>query len=72
MMAGEHVSGTIIGGDWITGQLWANGEPQFQPFTADDTVELIQLARKKALDCRRQLGDDLFNRVYPGGFELRY
>lgn len=43
----DDVNGTIIGGDYVTGQLFYDGRAQTGTFYADSDDELIEMARTK-------------------------
>lgn len=69
----DVVRGTIIGGAYVSGQLWANGRSQGNQIHAETETELKQKAEEAVKKLRKQLepcaGE--FARLYPNGIELR-
>lgn len=67
----EHVQGTIIGGDHVSGRLYYEGRPQGGLLTADTTEELREKARALKADYIAKNNTPAWQ-VYPAdAWELR-
>jgi hypothetical protein len=48
----DEVNGTVIGGNWLTGQIFYDGRSQSQKFTADTEQELRDTAEQKVKELK--------------------
>ena len=50
----DDVNGTVIGGNWFTGQIFYDGRSQSQAFTADTENELKQIAQDRVNNLKKE------------------
>jgi hypothetical protein len=66
----EEVRGTIIGDQWVTGQLFNDGRAQGPQFIGDNDESVRAKALAYVEQLKLRLGTE-FQRLYPLGLELR-
>lgn len=60
----DETRGIVIGGDFVSWQLFYDGRPQSTKLSADNPLHAIQLAKEKLEEIRKDCGR-AFKLIYP-------